>query len=356
MILDDDEVTIAKRLKRKEREEAPYRRNNRRNYGHPTTDLEPIEVLKRLLQDPARRYLGKLCHMEAWQFFILADRLKPLIERPRLRPDYIQPDKKGHDVHFDHYHRLFFCLEWLNSGTFYHTREATYGWSKTSLQEDNLHVLRAIVEGLEDQLQWPDAARRAELAGIHDGIFSNMIGILDIKEHRINKPKDRRRENLSYSSKHKMNSYKNLSIIDYTGRFIFVLVALGKNDREFWTQCPLYLQKGLYFCGLQYVASDGGFHGDGPVKFSYDNPGNDPVKKAFNLVFREVRTGIETAFARICVWFPILGTNKGKWNYSEETLQLSVHAAARLHNWLMNTENLSYSAVESPESYFKSYY
>jgi len=183
-----------------------------------------------------------------------------------------------------------------------------------------------------------------------------MIGILDIKEHRINKPKNNRLENLSYSAKHKMNSYKNLSIIDYTGRFIYVLVALGKNDREFWTQCPLYLQKGLYFCGLQYVASDGGFHGDGPVKFSYDNPGNDAVKKSFNLIFIEVRTGIETAFARICNWFPILGTNKGKWNYSEESLQLSIHAAARLHNWLMNTENLSYSALESPVSYFKKFY
>jgi len=42
-ILDDD-VTIAKKLKRKEREEAPYRRNNRPNYGRPTTELQPIEV------------------------------------------------------------------------------------------------------------------------------------------------------------------------------------------------------------------------------------------------------------------------------------------------------------------------
>jgi hypothetical protein len=65
--------------------------------------------------------------------------------------------------------------------------------------------LRAIVEGLDDQLQWPNAARRAELAGIHEGVFSNMIGILDIKEHRINKPKDRRKENLSYSAKHKQD-------------------------------------------------------------------------------------------------------------------------------------------------------
>jgi len=273
-----------------------------------------------------------------------------------LRADYSQPEKKGHDAKFDHYHRLFFCLEWLNSGSYFNSREAHYGWSKSALQEDNIHVLRAIIEGLEDQLQWPNAGRRAQLSIVHAGVFSDMIGILDIKEHRICKPQDPRKEWLSYSAKHKMNSYKNLSVIDYTGRFIFVLVALGKNDREFWCQSQLYLQRGMYFCGQQYVASDGGFHGDGPIKFSYDNPGNDQIKKMFNLVFREARTGIETAFARICNWFPILGTNKGKWNYSEETLQLSVHAAARIHNWLMNTENLSYSAIESPESYFRTYY
>ena len=41
----------------------------------------------------------------------------------------------------------------------------------------------------------------------------------------------------------------------------------------------------------------GGFHGDGPIKFSYDNPGRNQDKITFNLIFKEVRAGIETAFA-----------------------------------------------------------
>ena len=82
----------------------------------------------------------------------------------------------------------------------------------------------------------------------------------------------------------------------------------------------------------QFVASDGGFHGDGPIQCSFDNPGSNENKKQFNLVFKEVRAGIETAFARVCAWFPILRLNKSKWNYCDETLQLSVHAASRLHN------------------------
>lgn len=42
--------------------------------------------------------MGKLCHMHAWQSFMLADRLKDLIERPRRRPDGTRPEKKGHDA------------------------------------------------------------------------------------------------------------------------------------------------------------------------------------------------------------------------------------------------------------------
>ena len=66
------------------------------------------------------------------------------------------------------------------------------------------------MEGLDDQLKWPDAVRRAELAAIHQGIFKDMIGICDIKEHQIQKSKNARKENLSLSTKHKMNSYKNV--------------------------------------------------------------------------------------------------------------------------------------------------
>ena len=116
------------------------------------------------------------------------------------------------------------------------------------------------------------------------------------------------------------------------------------------------MQKGMYFTDDQWLACDGGFMGDGPIKCSYDNPGNNAVKIAYNLIFKEVRAGIETAFSRVCMWFPILGVNKAKWNYDSYTLELSIHAASKLHNWLMNTEGLSYSANTSAENMFRPFY
>jgi hypothetical protein len=156
--------------------------------------------------------------------------------------------------------------------------------------------------------------------------------------------------------KHSKHALKNMSVIDYTGRFIYVHCGFGKNDRSYFTSNSLYSEEGLWFSDGEWLASDGGFIGDGPVKFSYNNPGNDLHKKTYNLAFREVRSTIENAFGRVANWFPLFGNNKSRLNYNTETTMLAIHASSRLHNWLMNTNDLSYDCATSAETYFKSYY
>jgi hypothetical protein len=92
------------------------------------------------------------------------------------------------------------------------------------------------------------------------------------------------------------------------------------------------------------------------MKCSYKDPGNDEAKKLFNVAWREVRTVAENSYPRTGAWFPLLGNNKRKLPYSEEVLMLAVHAAGRLHNFIMNTENLSYSASELVEGRYSNYY
>jgi hypothetical protein len=182
------------------------------------------------------------------------------------------------------------------------------------------------------------------------------IGIADVKEYQIEKPTDKIKERESFSGKKKINSYRMLSVCDHTGRYIYVRVCLGRNDREVFTSSPLYLQEGDFFSEDEFVASDGGFEGDGRFRCSYNNPGHHPDRVLFNLVFREIRTGVENTYSRVGIWFPLLGNNKKKMPYSEKVLFLSIHAATRLHNWIMNSENLSYSAEESPEVLYRRYY
>jgi len=154
----------------------------------------------------------------------------------------------------------------------------------------------------------------------------------------------------------KNNSYNLLSVMDHSGHCIFAHLCLGANDRDVYTSSPLYLHEGDYFSGEEFVAADGAFKGDGRFRCSCKNPGNDEVKKLFNLTWSEVRTGVENSYSRFAAWFPLLGNNKRKLNYSEHMLILAVQAAVQLHNFIMNTENLSYDAYESAEMQVQEYY
>jgi hypothetical protein len=130
-----------------------------------------------------------------------------------------------------------------------------------------------------------------------------------VKEYQIVKSKDLVKERRSWSGK-KINSYKCLSVVDHSGRFMYCRVALGNNDREVHTSNDLYLQEGSFFSGSQWVAVDGGFEGDGRFVCSYKNPGKDQNRIDFNNTFREVRTLKENSYQRVGIWFPLLGNNK----------------------------------------------
>jgi hypothetical protein len=79
-------------------------------------------------------------------------------------------------------------------------------------------------------------------------------------------------------------------------------------------------------------------------------------KIRYNLAFREVRQGVENSYGRVGMWFPLLGNNKKKLSYSEKVLFLAINAAVRLHNWIMDSEGLSYSALEAPDGLYSMYY
>jgi hypothetical protein len=123
--------------------------------------------------------------------------------------------------------------------------------------------LQAIVEGLDDELQCHDKNHRRELANAYSGIFQGCISIGETKKFEIENPINRVKEKRSWSGKKKVNSNKMLSVMNHSGRYIYVQVVLGKNDREVLTSSPLYLQEGEYFADGEFVAADGGFDGDG---------------------------------------------------------------------------------------------
>jgi hypothetical protein len=111
IIFDDVPTKFEQRMrKRREHELTPYKRNLSVQYGPPTTELVPQPVLDRLLLDEIRHSMYKVIHLHTWQFMVLADRLKDLIERPRVRSDGTRPVKAGPEVKHDYSHHLFRVL------------------------------------------------------------------------------------------------------------------------------------------------------------------------------------------------------------------------------------------------------
>jgi len=74
-----------------------------------------------------------------------------------------------------------------------------------------------------------------------------------------------------------------------------------------------------------------------------------------NLAFHEVRTGVENSYQRAGAWFPLLGNNKNRLPNLERVLFLTIHAAIKLYNYIMNTEHLSYSSLESMDYIYINY-
>lgn len=291
-----------------------------------------------------------------WEFLALAEHLKPLIERPRGENAVQRPEDC---CKWDYKHRLLYVLSWMTGGEKIMRDEFHWQVPKSTLHRDLRHILGAIVEGLDTMIRWPDAVERHRLANERDGVFHNTIGYVDVQEHQIQRSKDPQIEYETFSGKKKVNTRKTLSVIDRNGYFRYVAHGWGgrTNDRDCYRGSELYLESGKYFSADEHLASDGTFRGDGDLLCSYDDPGAAGYGgDLFDAVFKEGRMQIENAFNRQGSWFARLGVNRKYWNCKDDLLDLTVHAATRLHNWIMYNRALNYDAATNPNYLFRRFH
>jgi hypothetical protein len=110
MVIFDDVPTAseARAAKKHIRELTSYKINLSVTYGGLTTNLEHVPHLEGILQDINRPYMKNATHLHGWQFFLLTDHLKDLIEWLRLHPDGTRPAINLHKkCKMDHYHCLY---------------------------------------------------------------------------------------------------------------------------------------------------------------------------------------------------------------------------------------------------------
>ena len=340
-----------------ELEERPIMKNLYKFRESPQIPLGPaVDRFGAMVADINRGYVKQLTHLYSWELLELAELVKAGVEAPRAATTKSRREKRpvkhpgvpnrGRPPKLNYVARLVHLLEWLNTGDTATRRQFNTGWSRSSCDEDRKHVLKAINVALANEIRWPTEEERKMHHSLYDGIFVGCVGILDVTEWAICKPKNSKLENETFSGKPGTNTMKTLAVIDKDGLFIWVdpLVKGRVNDRTQFTNCDLYLNAGRYFSEGEWMASDGGFQGNGPAVYSFNDLRGDRSRQVYNLAFTEVRKGIENAFGRVQMWFPILGVQQREWNCDLELLELSVEAAMKLHNWMIRRRGLSYNA------------
>jgi hypothetical protein len=85
--------------KKQKREQTAYKRNCSVRYNTPTSRLEAKLSLLDVLADDNRAYMHKVTHLHTWHFFLLAERLRPLIKRPRNGKQKAGPTCKHDYLH-----------------------------------------------------------------------------------------------------------------------------------------------------------------------------------------------------------------------------------------------------------------
>ncbi len=267
-----------------------------RKNKNPQMPLVIRPLIHELFFDPGRNYFENETRLKDWEFYALVQHLAPFIHLPRCTTEDQLQDigvnniaQSSKPCKLDVYNRLFLALHWLETGENFRSEEIRTGWAKTCCCDDLKHVLKAIIRGLANEVEWPDAAERQQLAAQSAGIFKGCIGLLDCTEHTVERPKkDKTLERLRYSGKKKAHTIKTIAVIDRRGYFRYVATNIdgNHNDRDAFTSCPLYLRRGQYFDEGQFVGSDGGFAGDGPVRYSSNAPMGDPVEEIYSIAFK----------------------------------------------------------------------
>lgn len=340
------------------------KREYERSTPSPTIPLQIRHCLFRIFEeDDSREYCKVLTSLSLEEFEALASLLKDSIESSQTEwtennLQEVHQTKRKRSCKLNYKQRLFLTLYWLHSGMPYRELEYFSGWSKSSIERDIKHVLDCILYVLDKAVSWPSRHTRNVLSNATKGIFKGCIGIVDCTEHEIAKPKNNELQRQTYSGKSKANVLKTITVIDRSGKIIWIETGYyGKmNDLQVFKSTNLYLKSGEYLDGDQFLIGDGVFKGCSKLLISYDNIKDDHLKTEFNLAFTSFRLSVEDAIGRIKMWFPILGRRKAYWDLDHLLLIDAIHVSARLHNWLMDYRNRDYDPTLATSNLYAKYY
>ena len=232
----------------------------------------------------------------------LLQRVGPLIQQPRRL--YRQPDPHNQrQTSLPLQQRLLCFLHLMASGCSFEEVASRVGLHPSTVHQDFVHVLHAVLDGLDPLLRWPSVEEMEQLAGNILG-FPSAVGHVDGTVQLIRRPLHQQRR--MYTGFKKVHCWHHLVVCDWTGRIRFLSTMNGAtNDKRHFSASPLEQRAGEYLGEHWELLADGGFTGKPRciTPFSVQQVAQQPERAQFNREQRAERVVVEYAIGRVkCLW------------------------------------------------------
>ena len=137
------------------------------------SDIGEIDVYEKLRHDTYLFY--RATHLHVDEFEQLHNQLRNLITQPRSG----QPGLRARRCNLSTKNRLLMTLMWLAGYQMYQDMRLAFRVSQSTFVRDIQHVVRAIILGLHDEIQWPTPGEQQEMHMSFGALFRYVVGAID---------------------------------------------------------------------------------------------------------------------------------------------------------------------------------
>ena len=280
----------------------------------------------------------KLCGFTLDEFRCLLEKLEHAIRSPRNvyggYDNTANAFRRRRASTLSTENRMLIFLFWLRSRKTLVHLASDFGVSMATIDLEVKHVREAVLTQLHDEIRWPDAETRAELAKLVPG-FPGAIGYIDATSKRIQRPTRNHRE--SYRGDKGYNE-QVIFVVTPWGEIINICYGIDgcTNDRGAFIDSDMGRNPHRYFTDGQYLLGDGGYRGPGDIvcPFSIREVRRSSVYGNFNEGLRRHRVTVERVFGH--VFHNQWQRFSDRWTGCKDELSPTAHAAALLSNWLFH--------------------
>ncbi|KAJ6252010.1 hypothetical protein M0813_14557 [Anaeramoeba flamelloides] len=200
---------------------------------------------------------------------------------------------------------------------------------RSTVSREVIHVIGVLNRKLENAIKWPNKKEiQIKIKKWGKLGWSNIVGALDITEHKRNRCTSF--ERLLYSGKQKAHTIKSIAVVDIDGLFLYFKTGYKGhlNDENVWNLDNLQQKLGPN----NLLLTDGGFYGPlvtKPIRKPWINKDQFNDAKNYNTLHSRSRAVVECAFSVLKAWK--IATHSNFLTPGNHIL--AIDTCAKLCNW-----------------------